>query len=224
MRRARLPPGLSRVWGDESAMLGDIAANVSHRATVSSMAFRHTFRSVASQARTSPAANLIPQPTNRQLTRTETKMLTIPPDGQIPSRPTVLGEPTGDDPVQVYSTGMFMSLRKGETRWVTGSAVEMGLDSGSLMLIGALNDDDYHEPTGDTEQLITTTVPTAPTITEPTEPQFDASSTLADMSKSDLVKLAQMVGLEGRSGMDKSELYEHLRRHPDVQGLLEADD
>jgi hypothetical protein len=168
----------------------------------------HTFRSVIDVVHSSDFVQDSPQPTNRQLSRTETNMITIPPDGQTPSKPTVLGEPNGAPPIQVYATGMFKSLRKGETRWVTGAAIDDALASGVL---AEINVDPLDTPIQVVEpKAITPVVPPAvPTAT-------NAEVALADMSKSQLVKLAQKLGLEGRSAMDKSELYEHLRHHPEV--------
>lgn len=147
-------------------------------------------------------------------------MLTIPPDGQKPSRPTLLGQPNGEPPVQVYLTGMFKSLRKGETRWVTGTDVPKGLDSGVLVEV---NVDPFDtpvrvvEPTNVTPVVNPAVAPADyadPADPIPTATELDVA--LADMSKSQLVKLAQKVDLDGRSAMDKSELYEHLRHHPEV--------
>ncbi len=145
-------------------------------------------------------------------------MLTIPPDGQTPARPTILGELNGQPPVQVFSTGMFKSLRKGETRWVTGTDVPKGLDSGVLVEI-----DSFDTPVRVVEPNIAPVVvrpAVAPAdYADPAEPIPTATEldvALADMSKSQLVKLAQKVDLDGRSAMDKSELYEHLRHHPEV--------
>lgn len=140
-------------------------------------------------------------------------MLTIAPDGQTPDKPTVLGKPNDEPPIHVYATGMFKSLRKGEQRWVTGDAVGPALDSGVLYQIGSLAERDYAEPAVAPEPAA---APPAP-VPEPT----DVEKHLVDMSKSQLVKLAQKVDLEGRSAMDKSELYEHLRRHPNVHDHLD---
>lgn len=186
------------------------------------MAKRHTFRSVTEQARSSPAAQLYPQPTNRQLSRTETNMITIPPDGVSPDRPTVLGEPNGDAPVQVYSTGMFKSIRKGETRWVTGTDAVKGIEHGVLVEI---NLDPLDSPIKVVEPTIIITPVAAPDdYADPSGGDVptatDADVKLADMSKSQLVKLARELDIDGRSAMDKSELYEHLRHHPKVADHL----
>jgi hypothetical protein len=144
-------------------------------------------------------------------------MLVVRPDGKTPDKPHVLGQPNGDEPVQVYATGLFMGIMKGETRWVTGDKVDHGLDLGVIVLIGTLADpDDYFssDPVPEVRE-----VPDAPERPVPTATDVDVR--LADMSKSDLVKLARAVSLEGRAGMDKSELYEHLRHHPDVPGLID---
>ena len=138
-------------------------------------------------------------------------MLTIPPDGQTPDKATILGQPNDEPPIQVHATGMFKSIRKGETRWVTGTDVAKGLSNGVIVQIGALAPVDYAEPTVDV-----TIVHTPAPLPEPTE----VDRALVDMSKSELVKVAQAVGLDGRSAMDKSELYEHLRHHPVVPDHL----
>jgi len=157
-------------------------------------------------------------------------MLVVTPDGKTPEQPTVLGKPNGDEPVQVYATGLYKSLMKGETRWVTGDAVDDGLDNGVIVLIGTLVEDTEPDhpaihPNGghvgyvNTGRLNDETQVSVETITEVPE-GTDADARLAAMSKSELVKLAREVSLEGRAGMDKSELYEHLRHHPDVLDLV----
>lgn len=139
-------------------------------------------------------------------------MLTITPDGQTPDKPTVLGKPNGEPPIQVFATGLFKSIRKDETRWVTGTDVARGLSNGVIVQIAGLAPADYAEPTAEKEQHL----PEPDPLPKPT----DVDRALVDMSKSELVKVAQAVGLEGRSAMDKSELYEHLRHHPEVPDHL----
>ena len=186
------------------------------------MAIRHTFRSIIDQVRMNDPGTY-PQPTNRQLSRTETNMLTITPDGQTPDRPTVLGEPNGNKPVQVYSTGMFKSMRKGETRWVTGTDAVKGIEHGVLVEIGLPSVDDVvTDLAARLPETVVVSGHVAPAdYAEPTaDPEIphatDVDAKLADMSKSQLVKLARQLDIEGRSAMDKSELYEHLRHHPEV--------
>lgn len=47
--------------------------------------------------------------------------------------PLILGDVNKADPILVESTGLFMSLRKGQQRWVTGSAVQAGFAAGNLI-------------------------------------------------------------------------------------------
>lgn len=47
--------------------------------------------------------------------------------------PLVLGYPNGDDARLVEGTGLYLAVRKGDRRWVTGSAVQNGLMSGVLI-------------------------------------------------------------------------------------------
>lgn len=144
-------------------------------------------------------------------------MLTIPPDGKEPSRPTVLGEPNGETPVLVYATGMFKSLRKGEERWVTGTDAAKGIEGGVLMPLDsnplALTEEEREVRNEAPPAAAVATADDIPTAT-------DVDVALAAMSKPQLVKLAQKLSLEGRSAMDKSELYEHLRHHPEVADHL----
>lgn len=47
--------------------------------------------------------------------------------------PLVLGFANGDDARYVEGTGLYLAVRKGDRRWVTGSAVQNGLMSGVLI-------------------------------------------------------------------------------------------
>jgi len=145
-------------------------------------------------------------------------MLTVTHDGQTPDKPTVLGQPNGDEPVQVYSTGLYKSMMKGQTRWVTGTGVDPGLDNGVIVLIQTLAEETDPGPRVEIEGWHDVELPETEVATFPEGTEVDAR--LAAMSKADLVKLARTVGLEGRAAMDKSELYEHLRHHPGVEDQL----
>lgn len=47
--------------------------------------------------------------------------------------PLVLGFANGDDARYVEGTGLYLAVRKGDRRWVTGTAVQNGLRSGVLI-------------------------------------------------------------------------------------------
>lgn len=49
--------------------------------------------------------------------------------------PLVLGFANGDDARLVEGTGLYLAVRKGDRRWVTGTAVQNGLRSGVLINI-----------------------------------------------------------------------------------------
>lgn len=49
--------------------------------------------------------------------------------------PLVLGVVNDADAVLVEGTGLFMAVRKGDRRWVTGSMVRKGLATGSLIQV-----------------------------------------------------------------------------------------
>ena len=145
-------------------------------------------------------------------------MLTVTPDGQTPDKPTVLGQPNGDEPVQVYSTGLYKSMMKGQTRWVTGTGVDPGLDNGVIVLIQTLAEET--DPSPDVWEPMAVVNPESVIRVDEPPQGTEVDARLAAMSKADLVKLAREVGLEGRAAMDKSELYEHLRHHPGVEAQL----
>ena len=164
-------------------------------------------------------------------------MLTVTPDGQTPDKPTVLGQPNGDEPIQVYSTGLYKSMMKGQTRWVTGTGVDPGLDNGVIVLIQTLAEEEdaaverlrnrrgYSGPglvdlDEAKAQVFQETVSSVDSGTPEVPQGTKVDAHLAGMSKAELVKLAREVGLEGRAAMDKSELYEHLRHHPGVEAQL----
>jgi hypothetical protein len=147
-------------------------------------------------------------------------MLVVRPDGKTPDKPHVLGKPNGDEPIQVYATGLYMGIMKGETRWVTGDKVDEGLDGGVIVLLGTLLDEeDPVEQTGYSGPGLVSPEQVRAEVVTSTSTDVDAK--LADMSKSELVKIARAVSLDGRAGMDKNELYEHLRHHPDVAALID---
>jgi len=147
-------------------------------------------------------------------------MLTIAPDGKTPDKPTVLGKPNGDDPVQVYATGLYNGIMKGETRWVTGTDVADGLDGGVIVLLGTLTEKEDVVESVFTGQDLRESSSLAELHAQPIPEATEVDERLAAMSKGELVVLAQKVNLEGRSAMDKSELYEHLRQRPDVADHL----
>lgn len=159
-------------------------------------------------------------------------MLTEQVHGHTPERPTRLGQANGADAVQVYATGLFQGVRKGDVRWVTGDLVEVGLDSGVLVLVDNADDDSLADigRTADRERAAArdhvASPPGAmfePRTHDPDGPAPVATEVdvqLAELSKSDLLTLARAVDLPGRTGMDKGELYEHLRKHPDIADHL----
>lgn len=53
--------------------------------------------------------------------------------GDTAERAMRLGDANGADAIYVESTGYFHGLRVGERRWVTGSAVDEGVDIGMLV-------------------------------------------------------------------------------------------
>lgn len=55
--------------------------------------------------------------------------------GHDQDRPLILGAPNNADARYVEGTGLFMAVRKGDRRWVTGEAVDTGLRSGVLMMV-----------------------------------------------------------------------------------------
>jgi len=189
----------------------------------------HTFRHIIDIVRQSPAGQMQPaSPPNRQLSRTETNML-IQVHGHRQDKPTIIGDPTGDDAIQVYATGLFEGIRKGELRWVDGTGVQAGLDSGVIVEVDSITDQSRDEVDAAAEHELAAardhiTEPVAgayePRTLTPVPEATDVDRTLADMSKADLVEIARAVDLTGRSAMDKSELYEHLRQHPDVGAHL----
>lgn len=192
------------------------------------MSHPHTIRSIINLVRSEPIGQLQPsEPPNRQLSRTETSMLIEQVHGHRQDRPTVLGDANGAEAIQVYATGLFHGVRKGAIRWVTGEAVQAGLDSGVIVEVSPLDDtstdetmprDHVASPTGSPFE------PNPSSVSEvglrPVPEATDVDRGLADMSKSELVKIAQEVDLPGRSSMDKSELYEHLRHLPEVEQHL----
>lgn len=151
--------------------------------------------------------------------------------GHRQDRPTLIGESNGDDAIQVYATGLYEGVRKGQVRWVTGTGVQAGLDSGVIVQIAQVEDTDRAQLEADSQHAAAAArdhvvapegamfEQTAPTLA-PVPEATDVDRGLADMSKSELVKIAQKVGLPGRSAMDKSELYEHLRHLPEVEQHL----
>jgi len=55
--------------------------------------------------------------------------------GHDQDRPLVLGAPNDADARYVEGTGLFLAVRKGDRRWVTGDAVDDGLRSGVLVMV-----------------------------------------------------------------------------------------
>ena len=53
--------------------------------------------------------------------------------GHDSKSPLVLGQPNGDPARFVEGTGLYLAVRKGDQRWVTGTAVQGGLQSGVLI-------------------------------------------------------------------------------------------
>lgn len=183
----------------------------------------HTFRRIIDIVRQSPAGQMQPaSPPNRQLSRTETNMI-IQVHGQSQDKPTLLGDDNGADAVQVYATGLYEGVLMGDLRWVTGSAVEAGLECGVLVEVDSLTDDTREQVDASAEHdraaaqdHITEPVSGAFEQRSPLPEATDVDRALAGMSKSELADIARTIELPGRSAMDKSELYEHLRQHPEV--------
>ena len=198
---------------------------------------KHTFEAIRNVVRQSPVGQIAPPaPPNRQLSRTETNML-IQVHGHSPDKPSLIGQANGADAVQVYATGLYEGVRKGELRWVTGDLVQVGLDSGVIVEVAGISDDSsaeieaaatheaaasrdhIPEPMSGAYEPRTLGADGLAPVPEVTE----VDRGLAELSKSELVKIAQTVGLDGRSSMDKSELYEHLRHLPNVGKHLPHD-
>ena len=152
--------------------------------------------------------------------------------GHREDKPSILGKPNGADAIQVYATGLYEGVRKGLLQWVTGDAVDAGIERGLLIPVEQAEEDLTAQIEADAETARTRLRDHSPTPAgssfQPSEdlvPVPEATvvdRALADMSKADLVKIAQAVELEGRSAMDKSELYEHLRQLPDVADHIDA--
>jgi hypothetical protein len=68
--------------------------------------------------------------------------------GHSETAPLVLGADNGDDPVLVEGTGLFLSVRKGDRRWVTGTAVQNGLQLGVLIRVLPVGSDAPAPATG----------------------------------------------------------------------------
>lgn len=157
--------------------------------------------------------------------------------GQSADQPTILGESNDESAIQVYATGLYEGIRKGDVRWVTGTAVAAGLRSGVIIEVADTTPDSRAdiERTAEHERAAARDHVASPpgAMFQPREPfsepggplevpeATDVERRLAEMSKPDLVKLARAVDLPGRSAMDKSELYEHLRGHPDIGSHLD---
>lgn len=60
--------------------------------------------------------------------------------GYEQEHPLILGVPNDAAPVLVEGTGLFLAVRKGDRRWVTGSAVATGLQSGVLIQVHTGNE------------------------------------------------------------------------------------
>lgn len=193
---------------------------------------KHTFRSIIDVVRQSPIGQMpAPEPPNRQLSRTETSMITEQVHGHLAERPTILGDPNGAPAIQVYATGLYEGVRKGQLRWVTGSGVKAGLRSGVIVEVAQVAPAEraVHDAIAEHNQaeardhipgpaggMFDPVAPSPIGDLAPMPEVTDVDRRLADMSKSELVKVAQLVDLPGRSSMDKSELYEHLRHLPNV--------
>ena len=157
--------------------------------------------------------------------------------GHIEDRPTVLGIPNDEPAIQVYATGLYEGIRKGVVRWVTGTGVETGLRSGVLVRVGEMDEpstaqydaaaevetasrrDHVESPPGAMFEP-RTPAPAKSLADQPVPEAGDAEEKLAEMSKNDLLVIARAMDLDGRSAMDKSELYEHLRTHPNIADYL----
>lgn len=77
--------------------------------------------------------------------------------GYEKTTPLVLGPADGSPPRYVEGTGLYLAVRKGERRWVTGAAVAGGLIRGSLI------------------QVLD---PTSPQVSAPTQPQAAAAEVM----------------------------------------------
>lgn len=150
--------------------------------------------------------------------------------GHTQDKPTVIGEPNGEPAIQVYATGLYEGIRKGVLRWVTGTKVAPGLRAGVIVRVGDISPESAAQVDAEAELEAASRrdhvesppgamfEPRTPTTTAdlPVPEAGDTEVKLADMSKQDLLVIARAMNLEGRSAMDKSELYDHLRKHPDI--------
>lgn len=160
--------------------------------------------------------------------------------GHTADRPTVLGEANGEPAIQVYATGLYEGVRKGDVRWVTGTAVQPGLDTGNIVEIdqttgvaradiertaeherAAARDHVASPPGAMFEPRQPATVPSAVDPDAAVPEATDVDVRLAEMSKPELTALARLAELPGRSAMDKGELYEHLRALPNIGSFLD---
>jgi hypothetical protein len=161
-------------------------------------------------------------------------MLTETVHGHQKDKPSIIGKPNGDEPIQVYATGLYEGILANTTRWVTGDKVAAGLGLGVLVEVAAVTDSDKerHDAVqghASTSRSDHSTVAVGamfeavePSVSDDWEsnpvPETSAvDEKLAAMSKKDLMAIAKRIDLPGRSSMGKEELYEHLRGHPDVK-------
>lgn len=189
------------------------------------MAAQHLARDIIRLVRQTHGHLKPPTPPNRQLGRTETKMIEQMVHGHRPDKPTVLGQANGEPAIQVYATGVYGPLRAKSVRWVTGTGVAAGLASGSLVEIADVSDTERQAIEAHTEAVAREAAhhmpnPAGAAFVEPDEAPIpeatDIDRALADLSKSALMDIAREVDLSGRSAMDKDELYEHLRVMPGI--------
>lgn len=159
-------------------------------------------------------------------------MITELVHGHREDKPSVLGEANGEPAIQVYATGLYEGIRKGVTRWVTGTKVQAGLDLGAIVEVESVSADQNTERARVEEHNRATTrdhvaTPPGASFERPDDrpPVPEASEidvVLAQMSKRELYAIAQDVDLKGRTGMDKTELYEHLRAMPDIADFVDV--
>jgi hypothetical protein len=74
--------------------------------------------------------------------------------GLTEDHPIVVGDDNGDPPIQVVSTALVAGIRKGVTRWVTGSEVAKWIDNGGFIPI-IRDDADAESPTSDDDAVRT---------------------------------------------------------------------